>query len=58
MQGVDREIVVRDRFGFLPCEYVIEFEGGTISPVPNYDEVLALVEQHTHEDGFLYPPLA
>lgn len=57
MQGVDREIVVRDRFGFLPCECVIEFEGGTISPVPNYDEVLALVEQNTHEDGFLYPPL-
>lgn len=57
MQNVDREIVVRDRFGFLPCEYAIEFEGGTISPVPNYDEGLALVEQYTHEDGFLYPPL-
>lgn len=57
MQNVDREIVVRDRFGFLPCEYAIEFEGGTISPVPNYDEGLTLVEQCTHEDGFLYPSL-
>jgi len=57
MQGVDREIVVRDRFGFLPCEYSIEFEGGIISPVSNYDEVLARVEQNTHKDGFLYPPL-
>lgn len=57
MQNIDREIVVRDRFGFLPCEYAIEFEGGTISPVPNYDEGLTLVEQYTHEDGFLYPPL-
>ena len=57
MQDVARKIVVRARFGFLLCEYVIEFEGGTISPVSNYDEVLALVEQYTHEDGFLYPPL-
>jgi len=58
MQGVDREIVVRDRFGFLPCEYTIEFEGGIISPVSNYDEVLARVERNAHEDGFLYPPLS
>ena len=57
MQNVDRENIVRDRFGFLPCEYAIEFEGGRISPVPNYNEGLALVEQYTHEDGFLYPPI-
>jgi hypothetical protein len=57
IQGVDREIVVRDRFGFLPCEYAIEFGGGTISPVPNYDEIRASVEEHTYDDGFLYPHL-
>lgn len=48
---------MRDRFGFLPCEYSIEFQGGIISPVSNYAEVLERVGQNTHKDGFLYPPL-
>jgi hypothetical protein len=57
MQGSDRGIAVRDRFGFLPFEYAIEFEGGTISPVSNYDGIRASVEEHTYDDGFLYPHL-
>jgi hypothetical protein len=57
MKGVDRGFTVRDRFGFLPFEYSIEFEGGSISPVSNYDEIRALVEEHTYDDGFLYAHL-
>ena len=57
MQGADQGIAVRDRFGFLPFEYAIEFEGGTISPVLNYDEIRASVKENTSDDGFLYPQL-
>lgn len=57
MQGADQGIAVRDRFGFLPFESNIEFEGGSISPVSNYDEIRASVKEHTYDDGFLYPHL-
>ncbi|MEO6544647.1 MAG: hypothetical protein ABIP05_11455 [Nitrospiraceae bacterium] len=49
--------MVRDCFGFLPFESNIEFEGGSISPVSNYDAIRASVEDHTYDDGFLYPHL-
>ena len=55
MQGSDRGIAVRDRFGFLPFASNIEFKGGSISPVSNYDAIRASVEEHTYDDGFLYP---
>src|SRR2546425_2333073 len=46
-----------DRFGFLPYQDAIVFDGGRVSPVAEYDKVLACVDEHTHEDGFLCPPL-
>lgn len=46
-----------DRFGFLPYQDAIVFDGGRVSPVAEYDKVLAWVDEYTHEDGFLYPPL-
>lgn len=46
-----------DRFGFLPCSYPIEFEGGRILPLPNYNQIRISVAEKTHADGFLYPPI-
>jgi hypothetical protein len=51
------QAVTKDSFGFLPYPHVIEFDGGTISPLSNYEDVKALVEEDVHEDGFLYPSL-
>ena len=47
----------QDRFGFLNRKWTIEFDGGTVSPIPEFDEIAAQVHKHTNEDGFLYPPL-
>ena len=49
--------IKRDYFGFLPWEFTIEFDGGKVSPIPEFDEVAASVKKDTHEDGFLYPPI-
>jgi hypothetical protein len=48
--------VKRYYFGFLPHKWTIEFDGGKVSPIPDYDEVMAWVDQYVNEDGFLYPP--
>jgi len=50
--------LIIDRFGFLPCDWTFEFEGGEIRPIPEIDEVRKAVEKYTNEDGFLYPPLS
>ncbi len=47
----------RDRFGFLPHKWTIEFEGGKISPIPEFEENAAWIDKYTNEDGFLYPPI-
>lgn len=47
-----------DRFGVLKCRWTIEFDGGSISPVSEFDEVTAWVDSYTNQDGFLYPPMA
>lgn len=55
---IDREKTAKQvRFGFLNCKWTIEFKGGTVSPIPEFDEVAAWVHKYTNEDGFLYPPL-
>ncbi len=46
----------QDLFGFLPYNRAIEFVGGKISPVPEFDEVASWINNYTNEDGFLYPP--
>jgi len=51
------ETAKRDRFGFLNCKWTIEFKGGTVSPVPEFDEIAVQVHKHTNQDGFLYPSL-
>jgi hypothetical protein len=47
----------QDRFGFLPYKWTIEFEGGKISPLPEFEEISSWIDKYTHEDGFLYPPI-
>jgi hypothetical protein len=42
-------------FGFLPNKWTIEFDGGKISPIPEFDNAAAWVDKYTNEDGFLYP---
>ncbi len=55
-QRIQEETSAIDRFGFLPIKCTIEFDGGKISPVPEFDTAWERVEKHLHEDGFLYPP--
>lgn len=47
---------MRARFGFLPCDWSIKFDGGDISPIPEIYKIRRAVEKHTNQDGFLYPP--
>lgn len=47
-----------DRFGFLNWGRTIEFEGGSISPVSEFKEAVALVDSHTNQDQFLYPGMS
>lgn len=54
---MNEERVKRDYFGFLPHKWTIEFDGGKVSPIPEFDEVAASVNKDTYEDGFLYPPI-
>lgn len=46
-----------DRIGYLPLTEILEFKGGSISPLGGYQEVAEWIRAHTHNDGFLYPPL-
>lgn len=43
-------------FGFLNSKWTIEFNGGRIEPLLQFDEAAALIESNTNEDGFFYPP--
>lgn len=50
--------MITDRFGFFPCDWTFEFDGGTISPIPEIYKVRKRVEKYANEDGFLYPPVS
>ena len=50
--------MIIDRFGFLPCDWTFEFDGGEICPIPEIDEIRKRVDEYINEDGFLYPPLS
>lgn len=54
---MNEEGMGRDCFGFLPFKWTIEFDGGKISPLPDFDEAAACVDKYVNEDGFLYPPI-
>lgn len=47
-----------DRFGFLNWGRPIEFEGGSISPVSDFEKAAAWVDANTNQDGFLYPGMS
>lgn len=44
------------RFGFLPVEWVIEFDYGKIVPIPEFKKVSKVIKKHQHHDGHFYPP--
>ncbi len=50
--------MIVDRFGFLPCDWSFNFNGGTVSPIPEIQKARKWVERYMNEDGFLYPPLS
>ena len=43
------------RFGFLPFEWVIDFDYGRIVPIPEFNKFSKFVKKHTHHDGHYYP---
>lgn len=48
--------MIADRFGFLPCDWRFDFDGGSISPIPEIYQVRNQVEKCTNDDGFIFPP--
>jgi hypothetical protein len=50
--------MISDRFGFLPCDWTLELDGGTISPIPEIYKIKKRIAKYANEDGFLYPPLS
>ena len=44
------------RFGFLPIEWLIEFDCGKIVPIPEFKKVSRIIQKHLHHDGHFYPP--
>jgi hypothetical protein len=50
--------VIRDRFGYLPCDSSFNFSGGSILPLQEIYKIKTAVENRVNEDGFLYPPLS
>jgi len=48
---------VTDKFGFLPINRGVIFDGGQIRPVPDLAEIIERAEKATHEDGFVDPPI-
>jgi hypothetical protein len=48
---------ISDFFGYLPHESSITFREGEISPVQQFDDVVAWIDKYKNEDGFLYPPV-
>lgn len=48
--------ITTDEFGFLREPVTLEFDGGRIYPLANYDEIKKRVLEEINEDGYLYPP--
>jgi len=46
----------KDKIGFLAVNQKIEFEGGSLTPVPNLEDLITQVKDCTNPDGFVYPP--
>lgn len=47
----------KDYFGFLSHRWTMEFDGGKMSPISEFNEAAAWVDKYINEDGFLYPPI-
>ncbi|MDQ6991437.1 MAG: hypothetical protein Q9M11_06860 [Mariprofundaceae bacterium] len=43
-------------FGFLNYPHILEFEGGRIEPVNEFEEGLAYIKANGNRDGYIYPP--
>lgn len=43
-------------FGFLNYPQALEFEGGRIEPVNEFEEGLAYIKAYGNRDGYIYPP--
>jgi hypothetical protein len=48
---------VSERFGFLPIYRAIQFNSGTIDPLPELARRISEVRMRTHRDGNVYPPM-
>ncbi len=46
------------RFGYLPQQWMIDFQYGKISPFPDFDTIAKEVQKRLHKDGHFYPPIA
>jgi hypothetical protein len=46
-----------DRVGFLPISRSLEFDGGSLSVLPEFDEARSAIAFETNPDGYVYPPV-
>src|SRR5437867_5336735 len=46
-----------DRFGHLRFGGRLVFDGGTVTPVEEFEDAIAAVRLRTHPDGHIYPPI-
>jgi len=51
-----KDYMHRDKIGFLPIKYRIEFDGGAFIPLPKFDEGKRIIDNCKNRDGFIYPP--
>ena len=45
-----------DKFGIIPTPVILMFDQGRIEPVDDYEMVMSRVKEHSHHEGYLYPP--
>jgi hypothetical protein len=46
-----------DKIGFLDVPTGFHFDGGTLTPIDQFEEAALWVRRHSNDDGFVYPPV-
>jgi len=46
----------KDKFGYLPYGFEVNFSGGKIIPRPHFDKAVQLMRRRTHTNQYVYPP--
>jgi hypothetical protein len=50
-------MTLSELFGFLDYPHTLEFNGGRIEPVPDYNDGFEYIMKFGNRDGYIYPPM-